>query len=248
MNIFENEWEKFYDFHAPNYLKNLYTVNTLQEVEFIIKELRLSPPQEILDVGCGVGRHSVELAKRGFNVCGVDISEGQIYQANLNAKKENVSVEFIKQNALEIKTEQKYDAIICLCEGGFGLLGLSEEPLFHDQLILENIYRALKKHGEFLLTVLNGYRLIRKYTNDDIKNGLFEPYDQIEYLTFKSMDPKASESEKVKQKGYTPPELKLLLQKVGFTIDFICGGTVRRWDKHLLELDEVEIMVKCTKN
>jgi len=243
----KNEWEKFYDFHSPNYLKNLYTANTLQEVDFIIKELQLCSPQKILDVGCGVGRHSIELAKRGFDVCGIDISEGQIYQANQNAKKENVKVGFIKQNALEINIEQKYDAVICLCEGGFGLLGLLEDPLLHDQVILKNICKALKSHGKFLLTALNGYRLIRKYTNDDIKNGFFDPYDQVEYLTFKSMDLNASELEKVKQKGFTPPELKLLLQIAGFNIDFMCGGTVRRWDKHLIELDEVEIMVKCTK-
>lgn len=246
-SLVDNEWEKFYDFHSTNYLNNLYTTNTIREVDFIIKELSLLPTQKILDVGCGVGRHSIELAKRGYSVCGIDISAGQIYQAKQWALKEKVVVDFIKQNALDLSVENEYDAVICLCEGAFGLLGLTENPMKHDQIILNNIYNALKNNGQFLLTALNGYRLIRKYTNDDIKKGIFDPYEQVEYITFKSMDSNASESEFVKQKAFTPPELKLLLQEAGFTIDYICGGTVRRWDKHKLELDEIEIMVKCTK-
>ncbi|MBI5622330.1 MAG: methyltransferase domain-containing protein [Elusimicrobia bacterium] len=60
-----NSWERFFDAHAPIYE---------DEVDFLIEELALPPGSSILDVGCGTGRHSSQLAKRGFAVTGLDLS------------------------------------------------------------------------------------------------------------------------------------------------------------------------------
>ncbi|UEC43101.1 MAG: hypothetical protein METHAR1v1_1080006 [Methanothrix sp.] len=54
---------EFFDAHAPIYYDNVFTKNTLQEVDFLIEELALPPAGSILDVGCGTGRHSIELAQ-----------------------------------------------------------------------------------------------------------------------------------------------------------------------------------------
>ena len=73
-----NEWEEFFDGHAPVYMDNSFTKNTVEEAEFVLEELGLPAGGRILDVGCGTGRHAVELARRGYRVTGVDISSGML--------------------------------------------------------------------------------------------------------------------------------------------------------------------------
>lgn len=70
----KDTWERFFDAHAPIYAENAFTKNTVREVDFLLEELELSPGAAILDVGCGIGRHAVELAKRGYAVTGLDLS------------------------------------------------------------------------------------------------------------------------------------------------------------------------------
>ena len=77
----QNEWEFFFDHHAPHYLDNVFTKNTLEEAEFIIEELMLPAGSHILDIGCGTGRHCIELARRGYKMTGVDISSGMLNEA-----------------------------------------------------------------------------------------------------------------------------------------------------------------------
>jgi len=61
-------WEGFFDNHALYYMRTAFTSNTKPEADFIIEDLNLPPKSCILDVGCGTGRHSIELAKRGSQV------------------------------------------------------------------------------------------------------------------------------------------------------------------------------------
>jgi len=68
-------WEEFFDAHAPIYEENVFTKNTIQEVNFLTEELAVRDGGSILDVGCGAGRHSIELARRGYAVTGLDLSQ-----------------------------------------------------------------------------------------------------------------------------------------------------------------------------
>ena len=78
-------WQEFYDRHAPRYDENPFTQNTRVEVDFLFEVMSLRPGMTLLDVGCGTGRHAVEMARRGLLVTGIDISEGMLEQARRRA-------------------------------------------------------------------------------------------------------------------------------------------------------------------
>lgn len=177
----KNNWETFFDAHAPNYMKNGFTKNTLLEVDFIIDELKLSAGSVVLDVGCGTGRHAIELASRGCQVTGVDISSGMLSEARKAATKANVNVEWIHSDAVIFTPNQSFDAVICLCEGAFGLVGRDEEPVERDLAILKNISTALKPNGRFILTTINAYSKVRKITQEHVETGRFNPLTMVEH-------------------------------------------------------------------
>ena len=135
----KKNWEIFFDHHSSKYMDEVFTKNTITEVDFLVEEFQLPAGSLIIDVGCGTGRHSIELAKRGFNVTGIDISEGMLKEAEKTAQKENVKVKFIKADAVKFRTDEKFNAAVCLCEGAFALLGLDEDPREHDLKILKTI-------------------------------------------------------------------------------------------------------------
>jgi ubiquinone/menaquinone biosynthesis C-methylase UbiE len=155
----KNEWQKFFDSHASVYMNNPFTKNTIKEVDFILDELRIRPGSSILDMGCGTGRHAVELAKRGYQVTGVDLSSGMLSQAEKVAKE--VNVEWIQADATSFISDRLFDAAICLCEGAFGLLGMKDDPEKHDLLILRNMNASLKPWAKLILTALNACAMIR---------------------------------------------------------------------------------------
>ena len=95
----KHDWERFFDEHAIIYMDNVFTKNTLAEVDFLLELLPIEPGDHILDIGCGAGRHSVELARRGFQVTGVDISAGMLAQAADAAEKAGVEVNWVKADA-----------------------------------------------------------------------------------------------------------------------------------------------------
>ena len=112
--IRKNEWEEFFDGHAPIYMENCFTKNTVKEVDFILDELNLSPGCSILDMGCGTGRHAVELARRGYQVTGVDISSGMLIEAKKAAQEAKVQVEWIHSDATQFISDELFDVALCL--------------------------------------------------------------------------------------------------------------------------------------
>jgi len=175
-----NEWEEYFDGHAPVYMDNSFTKNTVKEVDFVLEELKLPQGSHILDVGCGTGRHSVELARRGYQVTGVDISSGMLAEAKKAAREAGVEVEWIHADATEFKSNNTFDAAICLCEGAFGLLGKDSDPFEHGLSILRNINKALKPNAKIIMTALNGLAMIRRFKQADVETGRFDPTTMAE--------------------------------------------------------------------
>lgn len=238
-------WEAFFDKHAPVCEDNVFTKNTIQEVDFLLEELSPPPAGRILDVGCGTGRHSIELARRGYEVTGLDLSSEMLARAAAAARAAGVKIDWIHSDATRFSFPGKYDAAICLCEGAFGLLGQSDDPIEQPLSILCNISRSLKPQAKALFTVLNGAAMLRRYQNKDVAEGRFNPLTMVESSEHPPREGLPALS--VRERGFVPTELVLLFRTAGMSVLDMWGGTAGNWRKRSLDLDEIEIMIVARK-
>ena len=239
-------WEEFFDAHAPIYEENVFTKNTLREVDFLLEKLSLEPGASILDVGCGTGRHSVELAKRGYTITGIDLSSAMLAKAAEAARAAGVRVDWVRSDATRFTLPGKYDAAICLCEGAFGLLGHADDPIDQPLAILRNVSRSLKPQAKALFTVLNGAAMLRRYTNKDVEQGRFDPLTMVESSALPPRE--GLPAVPVRERGFVPTELTLLFRLAGLSVLHTWGGTAGNWGRRALDLDEIEVMVVAQRN
>lgn len=240
-------WQQFFDAHAPEYMSNVFVTNTVAEADFIVAELKIAPGDTVLDMGCGTGRHSVELAKRGMKVTGVDLSEGMLAEARKEAEKAGVEVIFVQADATRFSSDLRFDAAICVCEGSFGLLGQTDDPIEHDLAILRSIHAALKPGGRFLLTALSALRTIRQYTDADVASGKFDPMGLVEAGEMQIATPEGPDVVPVRERAYVAGELKLMCRLAGLDVQQIWGGTAGNWGHRQIEMDEYELMLIARK-
>lgn len=240
-------WQQFFDATASAYLEQRFTRATAAEVAFLLDLLALPPGALILDMGCGVGRHAVPLAQRGFSVTGVDLSAEMLAEASKAAAAAGVSLTLVQADATQFTTTYRFDAALCLCEGGFGLLAPGEDGDTHDLAILRTMHAALKPGGRLVLTALNGYRAIREFTQADVASGRFDP------LTLTQLTPATIETSSgrqtvwMREKKHLPQDLVRLARTAGFTVEHVWGGTAGNWGRRPVELDEMEVMLVVRK-
>jgi SAM-dependent methyltransferase len=239
----ENQWEAFYNRHAPYYDRGAFTTHTVAEVEFLLDVLTLEPGSRVLDLGCGTGRHAIELASRGFRVTGVDLSAQMLAQGMVKAQLAKVEVEWVHADATEYLAKERFDAVFCLCGAAFTTVDLAADPIEHDAAILRNVHASLKAGGLFVLTTPNGYRRIREVTDADIATGAFDPATMVQTREDDFAIGGAAGRMRYKERLYTLPELIGLLAAQGFETKHAWGGTAGRWGRRPLELDEIEMMV-----
>ena len=121
---------------------------TLREVEFIERSLELPAGAKVLDVGCGYGRHAIELVSRGLNITGLDLSLPLLIRAADEAQRRALSVNFVHADMREMVFEDQFDGAYSMLTS-FGYF--DEEANLR---VLEGIARALRPGGRFLLDVL----------------------------------------------------------------------------------------------
>lgn len=124
---------------------------TPKQVDFIIGALKLTGSERILDLACGYGRHSLELARRGCRVVGVDITKSYIEDAVKTARNENLAAEFICSDIRDITFQEEFDVVLNLADGAIGYLEDDEENL----KIFRAIAKALKPGGKSLIDICN---------------------------------------------------------------------------------------------
>jgi cyclopropane fatty-acyl-phospholipid synthase-like methyltransferase len=118
---------------------------TRLDVEFLQKHLELAPGKRVLDVPCGLGRHSLELASRGCRVSGVDLSEESVDEARDAAASRGLDVDFRYADMRELPWTGEFDAAFCF-GNSFGYL----DPAGTDRFV-EALSRSLKPGGRFAL-------------------------------------------------------------------------------------------------
>lgn len=121
---------------------------TAGEIDFILSVLPLESGERILDIGCGFGRHSNELARRGFDVLGIDPSPAMIAAARENSASAGLTLQFRQQRGEDLQAVDQFKVALCL----FTTLGQVSGQ--GDNLaLLENAYRALEPGGWFMLEI-----------------------------------------------------------------------------------------------
>lgn len=240
-------WQAFFDAHAPHYDENPFTAHTATEVDFLLRLFALPVGSAVLDMGCGTGRHALELAKRGYRVTGVDLSEGMLAVARAKAAVDGLDVRFVGSDATTFTTDERFDAAICLCEGGPGLIGKGDDAEAHDLAIFQSISRSLKPNAPFLLTALNGYATIRQMQDPIVHEGRFDPATMVSRYEDVWDLPEGERVVQIYERLFIPPEVVRLLKAAGFRVDAVWGGTAGHWAQRPLSLDEVEAMYVCRK-
>ncbi len=247
-------YEELFDNYAKTYDQESFTLGTLGEVEFLEKELNYDRTQRILDIGCGTGRHAIELAKRGYKVTGVDLSESQLQRAREKAQEAGVSVEFLQHNACTIPFRQEFDCVIMICEGAFSLMETDELNF----KILESAERALQSPGKFIFTTLNAlfplYHNVKEFLNaapTEVRTDTCT----FDLMTFRDNSTVTITDDAGKKKTlitneryFSPSEISWYLESLRFRKYAIYGCTLGKFSRNNpLTIDDFEMLVIAEK-
>jgi len=146
----ETEWWK--SFYAGLWLDVLRQFKTEEltraEADFIEKELQLAPRAKVLDVPCGAGRLSLELASRGYRVTGVDLTLPLLDDARRKAAERQLEIAWEHRDMCDLPWKEEFDGAFCF-GGSFGYFDEQGNADF-----LEAVCRALKPGARFVLDAI----------------------------------------------------------------------------------------------
>jgi SAM-dependent methyltransferase len=216
---YENDrfWEKTFAFMFPEGR----IAGTTQELDDLLTLIG-APARDALDLCCGPGRASVELAKRGTRVTGVDRSAFMLEKARASAAAAAVDVEWVSSDMRDFVRPQSYDLALSL----FTSFGYFEEP-GDDARVLQNIRRSLRPGGVLAMDLINKERLARIFSPASCSESpdgrlMFERrrilpgWERIE-STYYVMDDGCYEAFTITHSVYSAAELRQLLYAAGFS-------------------------------
>jgi len=253
----KKQWyETLFENYGEKYDNESFTQGTAGECDFLEKEFNFDKTLSILDVGCGTGRHSIELAKRGHSVTGIDLSQDQLARAREKAAAEKVTIDFQQQDARDLPFHNEFDVAIMLCEGGFPLME-TDELNFE---ILKSVTNSLKKKGKFIFTTLNGlfplYHSVQEFCNKEAGPGnMTYQSNTFDLMTFRDHNVVEIEdnSGKVRtldcnERYYVPSEITWLLKSLGYSKIDIFGAKLGAFSRNdLLTTEDFEMLVIAEK-
>lgn len=228
---------------AEEYVLFGYPETTMQDCDFledVIKVSGCSTPT-LLDIACGTGRHALEMARRGYCVTGVDISEDMLFVARDSSIAEGIKIQYDQCDMGEINYSNQFD-IAYIFFNTMGLLTSNDAILD----FLDRIYAALRPNGLFVFQVGNLWSYIAEgnfsnsvYENQQEKQGvkrklvmhmIIGPYNNIYRMHYdksfwrdrKKLEPK---SEDIDLRIFSLNEIDLLLEYSGFQRLKVFGAT-----------------------
>lgn len=249
-------YEELYVNYGNKYDSECFVQGTIGECDFIEKEIDTDKSLKIIDIGCGTGRHTIELTKRGYDVTGIDLSDSLLQRAREKAQEQSLEIDFQKQDARKLPFEGGFDLAIMLCEAGFSLME-TDEMNFE---ILKNATKALKDNGKLIFTTLNGlfplFHSVKEFYESQVKEGNAQCKDcTFDLMTFRDHNTAVFEDDcenkkelKCNERYYVPSEITWLLKTLGYKKIDIFGaklGAFSRDDK--LTTDDFEMLVVAEK-
>jgi len=249
-------YETLFEDYGKKYDNENFTQGTIGECDFIEKEINYDKSLRIIDIGCGTGRHSIELTERGYKVIGIDLSESQLEQAKVKAKAQNLQIDFQKHDARNLPFKNEYDLAIMLCEGAFSLMETDEM----NYEILQNAANSLKAAGKLIFTTLNGlfplFHSVEEFSASTTEEGnATYRSNTFDLLTFRDFNITTVEDDfgnkkelECNERYYVPSEITWLLKSLEFKKIDIYGaklGAFSRNDK--LTTEDFEMLVIAEK-
>jgi SAM-dependent methyltransferase len=156
------EDDVFWETWAPYLFSPDRLGNARRDVERLIELLGINPDSTVLDVCCGVGRHALELARRGFRVVGVDRTNSYIECCREAAKREAVDADFIVADAFSARLDGSFDVAINM----FTSFGYYEDE--NRKLgLLKKLYSSLGANGKLLIQLAGKEVLARDFREHD---------------------------------------------------------------------------------
>jgi 2-polyprenyl-3-methyl-5-hydroxy-6-metoxy-1,4-benzoquinol methylase len=242
--------------YGLKYDKEKFTAGTIGECDFIEQEIKFNKNVRILDLGYGTGRHSIELAKRGYKVVGIDLSESMLERAKVKASEQQVHIIFQKHDARHLSFVQEFDLVIMLCEGAFPLME-TDEMNFQ---ILRNAANALNPGGKLIFTTLNGlfplFHSVNDFLNSEVNEGnATYGNNSFDFMTFRDTNITCVEDDLGRKKElhcneryYVPSEITWLLKTLNFKTIDIFGATLGRFNRDdKLTTEDYEMLVIAEK-
>jgi SAM-dependent methyltransferase len=221
----------FADLFDEDYLRTLPFLTpqaTQHEAEFVIDAMGLSAGAQVLDVGCGYGRHAMELAARGFHVVGLDLSTPLLVRGGEEAHRRGLQINFVRGDMRELDFEAQFDGAYCL----FSTFGYFDDET--NKKTIANIARALKPGGRLMIEILN-----RDYVIADLPTRVWWEgegcvvLEEVELNYFSSriqvnrsvvFDDGRQLEQEISVRAYSLHEVGKLMHAAGFRVLEVSGG------------------------
>jgi SAM-dependent methyltransferase len=161
----EQAWyddDTFWETMAPFLFTEKRFESAPEQVDQMQELLALPPGAAILDLCCGPGRHSLELARRGFAVTAVDRTAAYLARARQSAEREGLAIEFVADDMRRFTRAGAFDAIINM----YTSFGYFEDPA-DDRRVLENACLSLKAGGRLLIEMMGKEVIARIFREHD---------------------------------------------------------------------------------
>jgi SAM-dependent methyltransferase len=245
-------YEKLFENYGLKYDNETFGQGTIGECDFIEKEIEYNKDTRILDIGCGTGRHVIELTKRGYNVIGIDLSESLLMCAKEKASNQNLNINFLQHDARNLPFLDEFDLVIMLCEGAFPLMETDEMNF----KILQNAAKALRAKGKLIFTTLNGlfplFHSVKAFLEKETKEGnATYGENSFNLMTFRDQSTAYVEDDfghkkelLCNERYYVPCEITWLLKSLGFLTIQIFGAKLGAFScSDILSTEDYEMLV-----